>query len=466
MRRRLRMTADQHARLAAHVLAPDGCEAAAVLICGRGRGDDAEVLTVREVHPVPYEACPVREPDRLTWRTETIAPLVARAAKEGLAVVKAHGHPGGRRAFSPTDDAADRELFRSVHGWTDDGRPHGSLVVVPGGECIARFVDEAGAFAPVDLVTVVGDDLRLFWRDAVATGPPGFARRHAQAFGEGTADALRRLSVAVVGVSGTGGPVVEQLQRLGVGRLVLVDPDRVEELNLNRIPHATRDDALRKRPKVDVAAEAVRRTGLGTEVVTYARNLKDPEVVRAIATCDLVFGCMDGAEGRHLLNRLATFYVLPYIDVGVRLDADGRGGVSQICGSIHWLTPGGSSLLSRGVISLDEVAAEGLRRQSPAEYRRRREEKYIKGIREDRPAVVSVNTTFAGLAVTELLARLHPFRDDGNAPCARLTCTLSQVRFECAEDGPPCPVLARHVGRGDVVPLLLDPELSETERAA
>ena len=72
----------------------------------------------------------------------------------------------------------------------------------------------------------------------------------------------------------------------------------------------------------------------------------------------------------------------------------------------------------------------------------------------------------ANRAVTELLARLHPFRDDGNAPCARLTCTLSQVRFECAEDGPPCPMLSRHVGRGDTVPLLLDPELSEAERAA
>jgi len=460
------MTGDQHARLVTHVIAPDDCEAAAVLLCGRGLGGDTEILTVREVHPVPYEACSLREPDRLTWGTETLRPLLARAAKEHLAVVKAHGHPNGLRAFSPTDDTSDHELFRSVHGWTDDGRPHGSVVVLPDGECIARFVDDAGAFAPVDLVTVVGDDLRFFWRDPLVTGPPDFTRRHAQAFGEGTVATLRRLSVAVVGVSGTGAPVVEQLLRLGVGRLVLVDPDRVEERNLNRITHTTRVDARAARLKVDVAAEAVRRADLGTEVVTYARNLKDPEVVRAVAACDLVFGCMDGAEGRHLLNRLATFYVLPYLDVGIRLDADGRGGVSQVCGSVHWLTPGGSSLVSRGVISLAEVAAEGLRRQSPAEYARRREEKYIKGVREDRPAVVSVNTTFAGLAVTELLARLHPFRDDGNAPCARLTCTLSQVRFECAEDGPPCPMLSRHVGRGDTVPLLLDPELSEAERAA
>ena len=49
------------------------------------------------------------------------------------------------------------------------------------------------------------------------------------------------MSIAVVGCSGTGSPVIEQLARLGVGRLVLVDPDRVEEKNLNRIVNATRE---------------------------------------------------------------------------------------------------------------------------------------------------------------------------------------------------------------------------------
>ncbi|MGZ3387313.1 MAG: ThiF family adenylyltransferase, partial [Isosphaeraceae bacterium] len=83
------------------------------------------------------------------------------------------------------------------------------------------------------------------------------------------------------------------------------------------------------------------------------------------------FGCMDGAEGRNLLNRLATFYCLPYFDVGVRLEADGHGGVSQVCGSVHYLQPGGSSLLSRGVIAAEDIEAEALRRTDPAEYERR-----------------------------------------------------------------------------------------------
>jgi hypothetical protein len=318
----------------------------------------------------------------------------------------------------------------------------------------------------VDLTTILGEDLLLYAHGIATPGPRGFVRRHAQAFGTATTEVLRKLRIAVVGVSGTGDPVVEELMRLGVGELVLVDPEPVEELNLNRILHASMDDAVAGRHKVDAAAAAVRRAGLGTDVVTFPRNLRASDVVRAVSTSDVVFGCMDSAEGRHLLNRLATFYLLPYIDVGVRLEADGHGGISQICGSVHWLQPGGSSLLSRGVISLDEVRAEGLRRQAPEEYERRRRERYIKGVREARPAVVSVNMTFAGLAVSELLARIHPYRDDGNAPYARLTVSLTQVRFEHAPDGQPCALLARHVGRGDTAPLLDDPELTEEEFAA
>lgn len=90
-----------------------------------------------------------------------------------------------------------------------------------------------------------------------------------------------------------------------------------------------------------MVAEAVHRMGFGTVVESISRNLITSEAVRRVAECDVVFGCMDGAEGRYFLNKLASFYSLPYIDVGVRLDADGHGGISQICGTVHYLRPGG-----------------------------------------------------------------------------------------------------------------------------
>ncbi len=205
---------------------------------------------------------------------------------------------------------------------------------------------------------------------------------------------------------------------------------------------------------------------LGTTVECVPSNLCDSTAVKRVAECDVLFGCMDGAEGRRLLNKLATFYCLPYFDVGVRLDADGRGGIDQICGTVHYLMPGGSSLLSRGAITMDDVQSEGLKRTNPAAYASQLKAKYIRGIREDRPAVASVNMHYASLAVIELLARLHSFRVEGNAPFAQLGSSLTDPRFEPMKaDGSSCSMLSKHVGRGDTLPLLDSPYLSEGDAA-
>jgi hypothetical protein len=248
------------------------------------------------------------------------------------------------------------------------------------------------------------------------------------------------------------------LTRLGVGEIIPVDPDLVQERNLNRILNATRADI--GRPKVEVLADAVRRTGLSTRVVPIQSTLFAPDVVRRVALADVLFGCVDSVDGRDLMNRIAAYYALPYFDVGVRLDADGQGGVDGVHGTTHYLQPDGSSLFSRGAYSTAALQAAHLRRADPDLYESQLKEKYVIGVQEGSPAVVSVNTFYASLAVNELLARLHPFRDDDNRRFAQNGLSLSQSRFLSEPDGEPCPALAKLAGRGDTVPLLGMPELS------
>ena len=175
-----------------------------------------------------------------------------------------------------------------------------------------------------------------------------------------------------------------------------------------------------------------------------------------------LLGSVDTAEGRFLSNLLATFYLLPYIDVGVVLEADDQGGITQVCGYVHYLQPGQSSLLSREAISMEDVRAEGI--QPPESEVLRGPEKcriHSKCARGG-PAVISVNTTLAGMAVNELLARLHGFRDEPNRNYATIGISISQVLFYSEpESGLPCKAMHPHVGRGDVVPLLQQAELSE-----
>jgi hypothetical protein len=274
------------------------------------------------------------------------------------------------------------------------------------------------------------------------------------------------LAIAVVGCSGTGSPLIEQLARLGVGRLVLVDPDRVEQKNLNRILNATWEDAELGRLKVDVMSRAIKAMGLGTDVEAIGDNLATPRAVKAVAECDVVFGCMDGVEGRHLLNRLAAYYVLPYFDVGVKLEADGRGGVNEACGAVHYLKPDGASLLDRRVYTLEQLKSAGLQRTDPEAYRTQVSAGYIRGVAEDRPAVISVNMHIASAAVNEFLARLHPYRYDDNADSAVVrTSFISGIQFREPEPAATGTFFVG-IGKGDVKPLLSMPELSDGVKEA
>lgn len=456
----LRMTGLQHEELRRHLFPGDGCEAVAVAICGRRAGEDVQVLTLREIKLIPYEDCSVRTPLRVTWSTEALLPLLERASAEGNAILKLHSHPGGFPLFSETDDEADKELFESVYGWMDDENPHASCVMLPGGKMFGRTIKSNGDFEPLTTIAVAGDDLH-FWHSDFDSTVPEFARRHAQAFGAGTFDILRRLSVAVVGCSGTGSPTIEMLARLGVGRLVIVDPDHVEEKNLNRILNATIEDARSGALKVDVLARAVKQMGTGTKALPIAGNLFDAKTVKLVAECDLLIGCMDSVDGRHLLNKIAVFYSIPYFDLGVKLVADGKGGVEQICGTVHYIQPDGSSLLSRRTYTLEQFAAAALKRANPDEYKKQIEEKYIVGVQEDRPAVISVNMLIASLAVNEILARIHRFRDDGNKSYATTRVSLTQGHTYYEPESNACAMLSRHAGRGDISPLLDMPELGE-----
>jgi hypothetical protein len=115
----LRLTQTGHDALKRQLLPGDGREAVAVALCGRLRSRARHALTVQTVVPAPYDLCKIRTPDRVTWSTQRLIPLLEEASRRDLAILKIHSHPGGYPRFSSIDDNADADLFNSVFGWTD-----------------------------------------------------------------------------------------------------------------------------------------------------------------------------------------------------------------------------------------------------------------------------------------------------------------------------------------------------------
>jgi len=125
-----------HAVLRAHLFPGDGKEAAAILLCAASPGRRIRLLA-REVIPIPHEACPVREADRITWPGIWIEEAISRGEADGLRIVLIHSHPGGFFGFSAVDDESDAvvipALFAAYHAL------HGTAVMTPDGAIMGRF---------------------------------------------------------------------------------------------------------------------------------------------------------------------------------------------------------------------------------------------------------------------------------------------------------------------------------------
>jgi molybdopterin/thiamine biosynthesis adenylyltransferase len=313
---------------------------------------------------------------------------------------------------------------------------------------------------PVDVSLVIGHALHY----SFATSNNRVLERQkyertTQAFGAGTTEYLSNLTVGIVGASGTGSIVAEQLYRLGVKRLVLVDNDYVEERNLGRILNSSVEDAQNQINKTEMLKRAYDRIGMGTEVVAIPTVVSDSDAVRKLSQCDLIFGCLDSADGRMYTNRICTFYTIPYIDMGVKLKSD-KGVISEISAAVRYIIPGKASLHSIGAYTNEQVESEALRREDPVAYRERLNEKYIEGAQEGSPAVICVNMQIASLAVLELLNRIHEYRDTPNSDVEVLNINLLEPAFPQPEapSGPDVG-LRKYLGKGDSMPLLDIPSI-------
>jgi molybdopterin/thiamine biosynthesis adenylyltransferase len=460
MELQLRISGFHHEMLKQHLLPADGSEAVAVALCGRFSESESEVLLVHDLTLIPYDECYSRESDILHWSTQRIQHYFERIGKSDLALLKIHSHPGGYDKFSRTDDASDNEFFDSAFGWAMNDKPHASAVMLPEGKIFGRFFFSDLNHEPIDKILVAGDIIRQF-SNLKQINIADFSLRTVQAFGERTYQNLSEMTVGVVGCSGTGSPVIEQLTRLGIRKLVLVDPDIVEKKNLNRIINTTISDAKKQKPKVIAIADAIKKIGLGTDVDFHQVNLYDDvETLKALIKCDVIFGCMDSVDGRHLLNQLCSFYLLPYFDLGVKLEANGFGGIKQICGSVHYIQPCKSSLLTRGVYTIEDLRASSQYRRNPGEFENLKKNSYIKNVNINSPAVISVNMQVASHAVNEFLNRIHPFKAEhpSNYAASTIDITEGYIVNSCESDFEQDAYLKKKSGRGDMLPFI---EMSE-----
>ncbi|MCK4443235.1 MAG: HesA/MoeB/ThiF family protein [Thermoplasmata archaeon] len=144
---------------------------------------------------------------------------------------------------------------------------------------------------------------------------------------------LKDVRAMIVGVGGLGALSAEIMARVGIGELVLMDYDTLEEANLNRLIYNADQIGM---PKVDALKEHLLKANPEVAITTYPYDITDGKgydsFLDEVGKCDIVLGCVDTFPVRLFINTQVVKAGKPLIDGGASNDG--------INGSVHVVIPG------------------------------------------------------------------------------------------------------------------------------
>ena len=160
---------------------------------------------------------------------------------------------------------------------------------------------------------------------------------------------LKNARVAVFGLGGVGGYVVEALARSGIGALELIDHDTVSITNINRQILATTDTLGKS--KVQAAADRLHLVNPDVSVQPICAFLDSSNAQNFIDGCDIVLDALDNIPSRRILSDACTQANVPYV-FGAISGWVAQAGISMPGDRmIHTLYPEGIAVKDKSVLS-------------------------------------------------------------------------------------------------------------------
>jgi molybdopterin-synthase adenylyltransferase len=357
------MTADIHETLKRHLIREDGDEDLCLAMYAPSNGARRHTALIRE-------ACLPLDGEREVHGNATITGrYVLRIAREasalGLGVVILHSHPGGRGWQDLSDLDADAEASYAHMIAQVTGLPLIGMTLAGIDEkWSARQWSAEGSRFEAESVRVVGARLQVSWNERLVPAPSAMSSqlRTVSAWGEPTQASIARLRVLVVGSGSVGMDVAIRLAATGIQKVGVMDFDVVEEVNRDRLVAATRRDAKRQIPKVDVAQRACvnAATAADFEFQRHRLNVTTPEGQSVALDYDVIFSCVDRPWARAVLNQIAYTDLIPVIDGGIGIDTFETGEMRNATYRTHVARPGRPCLQCNGQLDPAQVSRDRL----------------------------------------------------------------------------------------------------------
>lgn len=146
--------------------------------------------------------------------------------------------------------------------------------------------------------------------------------RESLLIGEENIKKLNSSTVAIFGCGGVGSYAVEALARAGIGKIVLIDSDIVDETNINR--QLIADTSTVGKNKVDVEKERILRINPKAEVITYNTFFNEESSKELInEEYNYIIDAIDSVKSKILLIQLAyekKINIISAMGMGNKLD--------------------------------------------------------------------------------------------------------------------------------------------------
>ena len=306
-------------------------------------------------------------PDRILHGNVSFRPQylhrVLRTAPSGSGIAFIHGHPKpGWQGMSDDDIVAERDRLASaiasktqlpLLGLTrgTDGSWSGRVWLREGPNLYSKRI--------VQSVRVVGKSLSITYPPTLSAPQTTESQvATVSVWGQKAQAQLAQARIGIVGLGSVGCLVAEALSRIGVENLTLVDFDKVEKRNLDRMLWAT-ENAIGCL-KVHVAAKGVGQssTAQKLDVNPIPFSLLTPEGLSSALDCDALVSCVDRPWPRHLLNALAYSHLIPVIDGGIMAAVKTDKTPKHVAWSIQTVGPGRGCLACIGALRRSDVALD------------------------------------------------------------------------------------------------------------
>lgn len=441
------ITDDDHNRLMSHLFPGDGDEHGAILRAGITVCDTNLRLTVKHIEFAEFGTDYV--PGRYGYRAlspKFIHREIIQCRDQRLAYLAVHNHRSDQRvSFSKIDLESHERGYPALRD-IGKGVPVGALVF--GRRSVAADIWlHDGSRRILGSYRVIGQSTKRYYSSPkVGQKPQDTFDRQVRMFGSYGQTILHSSKVAVIGLGGVGSLVAEYLARLGIGHLVLVDPDPIEISNLSRVVGATRVDVETQQLKTQIAERHARETGNDILIDAISEDVAKESVAKKLRNCDFIFLAADSMRARLVVNALTHQYMIPAIQMGSKIRPNSSGSIEEAMCAVRQLRPGKGCLWCNGLIDTTQLAIEA---KSDDE---RKEQAY--GTRVPNPSVITLNAVTAAHAVNDFLFDFLDLRSKNiQTAYQHFHFLKGDIRVITPRHDPDCRECSGRFGMGDAMEL-------------